>query len=77
MEQQQPEIEQMMAQQAMPQIVRKLALTALSLGADGDDTTGTVKAVCQRLGLDVFAWYAVCREIRDLQHKPSRIGFIR
>ena len=70
-------IEELMAQQAISHIVRKMAQQAIALGADADDNNGAVQhVVAQTVGKDVWAWFAVCREIRDLQPPKQRIGFV-
>ena len=70
-------IESVMAEVNIPAIVHRLAQTALELGADPSDSRGIVKAICQQLDLDIFAWYAICRELRDMQPKRRHIGFIQ
>jgi hypothetical protein len=64
--------------QKLNAIVSEMAKVAMALGADSEDTAGIVKSIVQSADLDLWAWYAVCREIeaRTAPRAAKRIGFI-
>ena len=66
-------LQNMMLERSMPRVVREMAHMALDLGGKPEDAARTV---VQAAGLDIFAWFAVCQEMRSLNPK-RKIGFIQ
>ena len=70
-------VQAMMLEQAMPRIVRDMARQAIAHGADGKDSNGFIKHMVRGMDLDVFAWFAICREVEAISRNNRRIGFIQ